>query len=70
MRESGRLRFEKGGVLAPIETRIGSVRQKSSDLGVVPKLRIFCRRDLHCGVFGEGAGERIVPTAQQPSECS
>jgi hypothetical protein len=33
MRESGRLRFEKGGVPAPIEKRIGSVRQKSSDLG-------------------------------------
>jgi hypothetical protein len=37
MRDSGRLRFEKGGVLAPIETRIGFVRQKSSDFGVVPK---------------------------------
>lgn len=41
MRDSGRLRFEKGGVLAPIETRIGFVRQKSSDFGVVPKTENF-----------------------------
>jgi hypothetical protein len=41
MRDSGRLRFEKGGVLAPIETRIGFDRQKSGDFGVVPKTETF-----------------------------
>jgi hypothetical protein len=41
MRDSGRLRFEKGGVLAPIETRIGFVRQKSNDFGVVLKTENF-----------------------------